>query len=180
MQNKQKIIAVFLKSGDELLDLSQEKNLLKIARSLAVPDALADLAYNGQAAEGVAIIKALPPTDQQNILTVTSAVWGLAYNGQAAAVMSIIEAWPTVAQKAVIKDSNLAQPYAGWALADNGQMERLKKIRSNWAKAEVEQKSSARPFRLSVAGIVTLFLRGSWGSATFAQHWGVTSQDLRR
>ena len=170
MQNKQKIIEGFLKSGDELLDLSQEKNLPKIAQSLAEPDALADLAYNGQAAGVVSIVKALPPTDQQNIFTVTGVVWGLAYNGQAAAVMSIIEAWPTVAQKAVIKDSNLAQPYAVWALADNGQMERLKKIRSNWAKAEVEQKSSVRPVRLSVAGIVTRFLRGSWGSAALAQH----------
>jgi len=170
MQNKQKKIAGFLKAGDELLDLSQEKNLPKLARSLAVPDALADLAYKGQAAEGVAIVKALPQTDQQKIFSVTGAVWGLAYNGQAAAAMSIIEAWPTVAQKAVIKDSNLAQPYAGWALADNGQMERLKKIRSNWAKAEVEQKNSARPVRLSVAGIATRFLRGSWESATIEQH----------
>lgn len=170
MQNKQKKIAGFLKAGDALLDLSQEKNLPKLARSLAVPDALADLAYKGQAAEGVAIVKALPPTDQQKIFSVTGAVWGLAYNGQAAAAMSIIEAWPTVAQKAVIKDSNLAQPYAGWALADNGQMERLKKIRSNWAKTEVEQKNSARPVRLSVAGIATRFLRGSWESATLEQH----------
>jgi hypothetical protein len=170
MQNKQKKIAGFLKAGDELLDLSQEKNLPKLAHSLALPDALADLAYKGQAAEGVAIVKALPPTDQQKIFSVTGAVWGLAYNGQAAAAMSIIEAWPTVAQKAVIKDSNLAQPYAGWALADNGQMERLKKIRSNWAKAEVEQKNSARPVRLSVAGIATRFLRGSWESATLEQH----------
>jgi len=155
MQNKQKNISGFLKSSDELLDLSQEKNLPKIAQSLAVPDALADLAYNGQAAEVVAIVKALPPTVQQNIFTVTGAVWGLAYNGHAAAVMSIIETWPTAAQKAVIKDSNLAQPYAGWALADNGQMEKLKKIRSNWTKAMVEQKSCARPVRLSVAGIAT-------------------------
>lgn len=170
MQNKQKIIAVFLKADDELLDLSQEKDLSKIARSLALPDALADLAYKGQAAEGAAIVKALPPTDQQNIFSVTGAVWGLAYNGQAAAVMSIIEAWPTAAQKAVIKDSNLAHPYAGWALADNGQMERLKKIRSNWAKAGVEQKRYGSPVRLSVLEIASRFLRRSWGSATLAQH----------
>src|SRR5664280_1231617 len=63
----QKKIAGFLKAGDELLDLSQEQNLPKIARSLAMPDALADLAYKGQAVDGLAIVKALPPTDQQNI-----------------------------------------------------------------------------------------------------------------
>jgi hypothetical protein len=109
----------FLQACDELLDPSQEKDLSKIAQHLAAPNAVAGLAYNGQAAEVLALITAQPQAAQKAILAVPNAVWGLADNGQAAEVEKIKFGWAN----AETEQKTAARPVHGVA-AKMGELHR--------------------------------------------------------
>jgi hypothetical protein len=111
-----KIEQSFLRAGSETLDPSRRADVPRIKDLLAAPDAVRGLAYNGKAAEVVALVTALPRGAQSAILAAPDAVRALANNGQAAAVVALVKALPPGARTAI-----LAAPDAVWGLAWNGQ-----------------------------------------------------------
>ena len=58
--------------------------------ALAAPDAVWELARNGQAEAVVALIAELAPEAQKEVLAARDAIWALADSGQAEAVMALI------------------------------------------------------------------------------------------
>jgi uncharacterized protein YoaH (UPF0181 family) len=86
------------------------------ASMLAAPGAVSGLAYNGQAAQALALIETLAPDQQASVLAAPDAVWSLAHNGQAAQVLALIEKLAPGQQA-----SALAAPDAVWSLAYKGQ-----------------------------------------------------------
>src|ERR1700693_1590708 len=105
----------FLRAGNETLNPSKPADVQRIVELLAAPNAVWGLADNGQAAEVVALVKALPHDAQTAILAAPNAARGLAENGQAAEVVALVKPLPHDAQTAI-----LAAPDAVWGLARNG------------------------------------------------------------
>jgi hypothetical protein len=132
---------IFLRAGNERLNPSKPADALKIKDLLAPPNAVWSLVYNGEAAEVVALVKALPHDAQTAILAAPSAVRGLTDNGEAAEVVALVKALPHDAQTAI-----LAAPDAVRGLAYNGQAEELRNIRAGW-----EHTAAVRPLRVGIS-----------------------------
>src|SRR5262249_28426070 len=92
-------------------------------------------AYNGQAAQTLALIGVLGPDQQTKVLAAPGVVWALAYNGQAAQIIALIDRLNPNQQTAV-----LAMPDAVWALATNGQGDAVESMQHR-----VVQRLAARP-----------------------------------
>ena len=167
---------IFLRAGNERLNPSKPADALKIKDLLAPPNAVWSLVYNGEAAEVVALVKALPHDAQTAILTAPDVVRHLAHNGgQAAEVVALVKALPHDAQTAILaapdtvrhlayghqaaevvavvkalphdaQTAILAAPDAVRGLAYNGQAEELRNIRAGW-----EHTAAVRPLRVGIS-----------------------------
>jgi uncharacterized protein YoaH (UPF0181 family) len=101
------------------------------ASVLATPNAVGSLAYNGQAAQALALIEKLAPDHQASVLAAPHAVWGLAENGQAVQALALIEKLPPEQQASV-----LAAPGAKEGLTDSGQGEAVERIERGMAQGQ--------------------------------------------
>jgi hypothetical protein len=113
---------ISLKAGDVSLVASNRRDIPRIVRHLAAPDAVYRLAFGGPAAPAqiVALLRALPRGAQKDILVAPEAIRALANNGQARQVMGLVKALSHAAQREI-----MTMPYVLGVLANNGQARQI-------------------------------------------------------